>query len=81
MLYDWRIVWPRIVRFRDQYIDHADEPEVANLAKEQFDREHHRSVMLLTLRLGLLLGLIVFSSNVSERRGPPVVLPGPQMSA
>jgi putative Mn2+ efflux pump MntP len=64
LLFDWQVVAARIRKFRAEYIDHADEPDVANPAKEQFDREHHRSVMLLTLRLGLLIGMIVFSSNV-----------------
>ncbi|HEY1628434.1 MAG TPA: hypothetical protein VGF52_01170, partial [Tepidisphaeraceae bacterium] len=35
VIYDWRIVWPRIKKFRQEYIDHADEPEIANPAKEQ----------------------------------------------
>src|SRR6266576_51888 len=32
LLYNWRFVWPKITLFRDQYIAHADEPEVANPA-------------------------------------------------
>jgi hypothetical protein len=77
VIYDWRVVWPRITRFRDQYIEHADEPDIANPAKEQFDHEHHRSVMLLTVRLGLLLGLIVFSSNIMpEKVAKPIETAG-----
>ncbi len=61
------VIWPRIMRHRRDYIDHADEPEVANPAKEQFDREHRRSVALLQVVLFLLLGMILFSANISPR--------------
>jgi hypothetical protein len=67
VLYHWRIVWPRILRFRGEYIAHADEPELANPAKEQFDAEHRRSVLLLQGVLFLLLGMILFSANISPR--------------
>ena len=76
LMFDWQVVAARIKRFRTEYIEHADEPDIANPAKEQFDREHHRSVMLLTLRLGLLIGIIVFSSNITpEREAQPLALP------
>ena len=32
VFYDWRFVWPRIKEHRQKYIDHADEPEIANPA-------------------------------------------------
>ncbi|HLL90217.1 MAG TPA: hypothetical protein VK324_13030, partial [Tepidisphaeraceae bacterium] len=57
VLYDWRVLWPRIHAARQQYLDHADEPEVANAAKDQFDHEHRRSVTLLAVVVGLLLGV------------------------
>ena len=60
VLYDWRGVWPKIARYRQEYIDHADEPEVANPAREQFDRYHRESVLLLMVILALLLGMIVW---------------------
>ena len=44
VVYDTWFVWPRIQTFRQEYIDHADEPDVANPAKEQFDRYHQESV-------------------------------------
>jgi hypothetical protein len=70
LLFDWQVVAARIRKFRTEYIEHADEPDIANPAKEQFDREHHRSVMLLTLRLALLIGMIVFSSNIMPASEP-----------
>lgn len=68
MFYDWRVVGPRIERYRREYLDHADEPEVANPAREQFDQYHRQSVLLLMIELGLLLGMIVFSTTISQAR-------------
>ena len=64
IIYDWRIVWPRIQQYRQEYIDHADEPDIANPAKEQFDRYHQESVSILRNVLFLLLGIILFSGNI-----------------
>ena len=65
VIYDWRFVWPRIERYRQEYIDHADEPDVANPAREQFDRYQRESELLLKIVLALLLGMIAFSFNIS----------------
>jgi hypothetical protein len=64
VVYDWRIVWPQIQKYREEYIEHADEPDIANPAKEQFDRYHHESVSILRNVLFLLLGMILFSGNI-----------------
>ncbi|WP_428937435.1 DUF4149 domain-containing protein [Fontivita pretiosa] len=71
VIYDWRVVWPRIQKYRQQYIDHADEPEIANPAKEQFDRYHMESITVLRNVLFLLLGMILFSANI--RPAPPPI--------
>ena len=65
VVYDWRVVSPRIWKARQQYIDNADDPEVANPAKEQFDRLHRESVTLLTIVLFLLLGMVLFSAGIT----------------
>ncbi len=65
--YDGLVLWPRIARHRQEYIDHADEPEVANPAKERFDAAHRASVTLLMAILFLLLGMVLFSGNISPR--------------
>ncbi len=65
--YDHFVLWPRISRFKQEYLDHADDPEVANPAKERFDEEHRRSVTLLSAVLFLLLGLVLFSANITPR--------------
>src|SRR5262245_50156963 len=64
LLYDWRVLWPRIQQYRDQYIEHADEPDLANPAKESFDRYHQESVTIVGIVLLLLLGMILFSGNI-----------------
>ncbi|HYE17726.1 MAG TPA: hypothetical protein VEA69_04740 [Tepidisphaeraceae bacterium] len=67
VVYEWRVLWPRIGAQRQTYIDHADEPDVANPAKDEFDRLHRESVMLLTFRLALLLGMVLFSVTIRAR--------------
>ena len=64
-VYDWLVVWPRVQQFRQEYIDHADEPEIANPAKEKFDRYQDESVTVLRNILFLLLGIILFSGDIS----------------
>jgi len=66
-LYDWLVVWPRVQRFRQEYIDHADEPDVANPAKDNFDRYQDESVTILRNIFFLLLGIILFSGDISAR--------------
>ena len=75
-LYDGWLVWPRLWRHRQEFIEHADEPEVANPAKDEFDQAQRRSVSLLMAVLFLLLGMILFSGNIAPRRvGPPAPEP------
>src|SRR3954465_5027081 len=64
LVYDWRIVWPKILKYRQEYIDHADEPDVANPALDQFDRYQAESLMVLRNTLFLLMGMILFSANI-----------------
>ena len=80
VLFDWRVLWPRIMKHRQEYLDHADEPELANPAKESFDREHGRSVTSLTAVLFLLLGVLLFSGNITPRQDA-VPLDGDAVSA
>jgi hypothetical protein len=70
VVYDHFVVWPRIKKSRAEFIDHADEPEVANPAKERFDREHRLSVTLLMVTLALLLMLVM--QSVSYRTVVPL---------
>ncbi|HTL31316.1 MAG TPA: DUF4149 domain-containing protein [Tepidisphaeraceae bacterium] len=78
VLVDRFVLWPNIWKSRQEYLDHADEPEVANPAKDRFDEEHRRSVMLMQIVLFLLLGMILFSGNISPSRGEPTTIPNVQ---
>lgn len=67
-IYNWRILWPRVRRHREHYIAHADEPEVANTARDEFERHHRETITVLSIQLGLLLMMVVFSANISAAR-------------
>jgi hypothetical protein len=71
LLYHWRVLWPRAWRVRQEYIDHADEPDVANPALDQLDRLQTESANVLFFLVTVLLGLIVFSANIR----PAIVIP------
>src|SRR5437764_11366292 len=68
VLFDWLLVWPRIRQYRDEYVEHADEPEIANPANDEFNRFQRESELLLRIRLGLLLALILFSASITPRK-------------
>ena len=70
-LYDGWLLWPQVWRHRQEFIDNADEPDVANPARELFDRGQRRSVALLMAVLFLLLGVILFSGNITPRGSAP----------
>lgn len=63
-LYNWRVVWPKAVAFRETFIDNADDPEIANPAKDDFDRAQGRLVPVLMAVVAMLSGIIVLSVNV-----------------
>ena len=65
LAYDWRVLSPRLFHWRQEYIDHADEPDVANAAKDHLDHASRESINVLFGMIVLLLGLILFSANVS----------------
>src|SRR5688572_19779975 len=65
VIYNWRVLWPRVKRHREHYIAHADEPDVANAAREEFERYHRETVTVLAILLALLLAMVMFSANIS----------------
>lgn len=77
--YDRWALWPRIWKLRQDYLDHADEPGVANPAKDDFDRLHRQSVTMLSGVLFLLLGVILFSGGITPKR-LEMVTPGRTVS-
>ncbi len=69
LVYDWRVVWPRMWKHRQEYLDHADEPEVANPALDLFDKYQSESLTILRNILCLLIGMILFSAAVAWSGG------------
>ncbi len=65
VLYDWLFLSRRIDTARKEYLDHADEPDVANPAKDRFDQYHRESVTVLGILLFLLLGVVLFSAGIT----------------
>ncbi|HUB25507.1 MAG TPA: hypothetical protein VL992_08745 [Tepidisphaeraceae bacterium] len=72
VIFDWLLVWPRMWSYRQKFLDHADEPETANPAKDQFDRYQRQSVMLLEVLLFLLLGMVLFSGGTATLPSHPL---------
>src|SRR5439155_2814030 len=57
LIYHWRVLWPRMWKLRQEYIDNADNPDVANPALEQLDRLQGESATVLFFLVTLLLGI------------------------
>jgi hypothetical protein len=66
LLFDGWFLWPRIWKFRQAFIDNADDPEKANPAHEQFDRYQRESELLLLVLVFLLLGIVLFSGSMGH---------------
>ena len=72
LLYQWRIVWPRMWSSRQEYIDHADEPDVANPALDRFERYQGELANVLIMLLAVLLGMVLFSAAIRQVVAVPV---------
>ena len=72
LLYQWRIVWPRMWKNRQEYIDHADEPDVANPALDRFERYQGELANVLIMLLAVLLGMVLFSAAIRQVVAVPV---------
>jgi len=67
VIYDRYVVWPKLMQHRQTYIDHADEPDIANPAKDQFDRYQNEEMRLLFFQIILLSLVMIFSAVVTPR--------------
>ena len=77
LLYQWRVVWPRMWKHRQEYIDHADEPDIANPALDEFERYQNELANVLIMLLAVLLGMILFGAVIG---GLPVEITLPASS-
>jgi hypothetical protein len=75
LIYDWRVVWPRMWKYRQEYLDHADEPEIANAALDDLNRYQAESATILRNILFVLIGIILFSAFISMPQGQTFVFP------
>ena len=73
LIYHWRVLWPRMWKVRQEYIDNADNVDVANAALDRLDRLQGEGHTVLLILGGLLLGLIAFSANLR----PAIAIPTP----
>jgi molybdopterin synthase catalytic subunit/molybdopterin converting factor small subunit/GNAT superfamily N-acetyltransferase len=64
VIYDGWVLWPRIMKSRQAFIDDADDPDKANPINEQLEKLQRGSEMLLMILVFLLLGIILFSGNI-----------------
>lgn len=67
VLFDRYSVWPKLMQHRQTYIDHADEPDVANPARDQFDKYQNEAMRLLFFQIILLSLMMIFSAVVTPR--------------
>jgi hypothetical protein len=65
LIYDRRVLWQRLWKARQEFIDNADDPEVANPIRERFNKHQRDSMFAMLLQLALLSLTIVFSSVIT----------------
>src|SRR5215216_6646884 len=65
VLYDRYGFWPKLMQHRQTYIDHADEPDIANPAKDEFDKYQGEEMRLLFFQIILLSLMMIFSGVVT----------------
>ena len=63
--YDWQYVWPRVEGSRAEYVDRADEPDVANPALDRFNAAQRLNLTLTAIVAALLLGMVLFSTTIA----------------
>lgn len=74
--YDRFSLAPRLAKLRATYIENADTPETANPAKDAFDRDQQFALTILMAMVGILAGLILFSSAIVPASTPvPIQFP------
>jgi hypothetical protein len=67
LLYKWRVTWPRMLSHRQEYIEHADEPEKANPALDELNKYQVESSRVLFILTGTLLLLILMSASIAPK--------------
>jgi hypothetical protein len=65
--YDRWVLSPRLEKARETYIANADSPELANPARDAFDRDQQKLLTLVMVMAALLAGLVLFSAAVTPK--------------
>ena len=60
--YAWRVVLPKVTEHRAKFIEHADDPDIANAELDQFDKYSAEASNVIRNLLFVLLGLLLFSA-------------------
>jgi hypothetical protein len=76
LVYGWRMVWPRLASQRKHYIEHADDPEQADAARDQLVRLQRESDIVQVALAAVLSALVLFSATVSKPLGERVLAGG-----
>jgi uncharacterized membrane protein YwzB len=63
-LFDWLYISRKVAYYRSHYIEHADQPDIANASLDQFNGYSRASATLLMITVVMLLGVILFSGNL-----------------
>jgi hypothetical protein len=64
LAYGWRVVWPRAARQRQEYVDNADNPEVAETVRTQLAKTQREGEIVQLAIATLLSALILFSAGI-----------------
>jgi hypothetical protein len=67
LFYGWRIVWPKVMRHRETYIENADDPDVANAELDLFDRYQTEMSAIVRNSLFVLLGMLLFAAALPPK--------------
>ena len=62
LFYSWAKLWPRIAAMRQEYVDNADDPELAQPVRDRLTRAQRESEIIQLVIATLLSALILFSA-------------------
>ncbi len=67
LFYEWRWHYPRTWEQRKRFLEEAGDPDRANPARAEFEREHRRSEQLFMAMICIVIGLVMLSANITPR--------------
>lgn len=64
---EWRWHYPKTWQLREAYLASSETPEAAATLRTRFEKEHHRSETFFQATVFLLIGMVMFSANVTPK--------------